>query len=162
MIDLLNPCLGTGSDKAVMVGDIAPTWNTKAQLQALRHVLATLPAPDAPPVMRAPEPTPGTARQVKGEEAEKLATAYLAGATTYQLAKKFKIDRRTVSNILKRQGVTVRGQRLSEADVDKAERLYLQGLSLARVGERLGVSDDTVRYRLVKRGVRMRGPHERP
>ncbi|WP_399127959.1 hypothetical protein [Actinacidiphila sp. ITFR-21] len=45
--------------------------------------------------------------------------------------------------------------------MDEAERLYAQGLSLARVAERLELSDGTVRYRLMKRGVQMRDTHGR-
>ncbi|WP_052318964.1 helix-turn-helix domain-containing protein [Streptomyces pluripotens] len=92
---------------------------------------------------------------------QELVTAYEVGATVYQLADRFGIERRTVSKILKRQGVATRWQRLSEADVDEAERLYAKGLSLARVAERLDVAADTVRLRLLKRGVKMRDPHWR-
>ncbi|MFE3858193.1 hypothetical protein ACFXPN_44550 [Streptomyces griseorubiginosus] len=45
--------------------------------------------------------------------------------------------------------------------MDEAERLYAQGMSLARVGERLGVTDCAVRYQLRKRGIRMRDSHGR-
>lgn len=92
---------------------------------------------------------------------DQLVAAYETGATVYQLADRFKINRRTVSQIIKRRGVETRWKRLTEGDVNEAERLYTQGWSLARVGERLGVSDDAVRLRLLKRGVQMRDPHWR-
>lgn len=91
----------------------------------------------------------------------KLCQAYEAGATRRQLADDFGIAAKTVTAILKRQGVASRWCKLTEADVDEAERLYGQGLSLERVGERLGVNGGTVHYRLKKRGVRMRDPQGR-
>lgn len=144
-----------------MVGDTAPLWNTKAQLQALRHLVATLPRADVPPVEREPRPTPRTAKQLRGKRLKELVAAYEAGGTLRKLADQFGVTPQTVSNLLKRQGITPRWRRLTEADVDEAERLYAQGLSLERVGDRLGVTGCAVRYRLKKRGVRMRDPHER-
>lgn len=143
------------------MGDRAHLWNTKAQLQALQHLVSTLPGPDEPPVKREPTPKQRTARQIKGKQAEALAQAYEAGATIYELAERFGVTRQTVGRILKRQGVKIRWLRLTEEGLDEAERVYAQGLSLVRVAERLNVSADTVRLRLRKRGVQMRDPHER-
>ena len=62
------------------VGDKGPDWNTKDQLQALRHLAATLPGPDAPPIEREPAPVPQTAKQIKGDKAQELIATYEAGA----------------------------------------------------------------------------------
>lgn len=145
----------------IRVGDAAHLWNTKPQLQALRHLVATLPDASAPLVRREVGSTPRTAKQLRGQNVRDLVAAYEAGATLRQLADRFGVTRQTVSNLLKRNGVTPRWGRLTSADVDEAERLYAQGLSLTRIGERLSVSDDTVRYQLKKRGVQMRDPHWR-
>lgn len=144
-----------------MVGDGAHPWNTKAQLQYLQHVAANLPGPDAPPAEPEPRQTPKVARRLKDHEIKELVTAYEAGSTLRQLAERFKIERRTVSNIVKRQGVATRWRRLSEADVDKAEHLYTQGWSTARIADLLKVDPETVRLRLRKRGMQMRDPHQR-
>ncbi|MFQ6143298.1 hypothetical protein ACLMNJ_09470 [Streptomyces seoulensis] len=101
------------------------------------------------------------ARRLKDHEVEELVTAYEAGSTLRQLAERFKIERRTVSKILKRQGVATRWRRLTEADIDKAEHLYAQGWSSARIADLLKVDPETVRLRLRKRGVQMRDPHQR-
>lgn len=143
------------------MGDGAHLWNTKAQLQYLQHVAANLPGQDAPPVEREPRPTPKVARRLKDHEVKELVAAYEAGSTLRQLAERFKIERRTVSNILKRQGVSTRWRRLSEADVDKAEHLYAQGWSTARIADLFKVDPETVRLRLRKRGAQMRDPHWR-
>ncbi len=68
-----------------------------------------------------------------------LVAGYEAGATVYELADQFKINRRTVSHHLKRQGVTLRRQPPAIEEVDQMVRLYESGLSLARVGEQLGL-----------------------
>lgn len=82
--------------------------------------------------------------------------------TCRQLGDRFGIGRQTVSDILKRNGVTPRWRRLSEADIDLAEQLYLhQRTSVARIADRLRVDPETVRLRLLKRGVKMRDPHDR-
>lgn len=110
---------------------------------------------------REPRPTPKVARRLKDHEVKELVAAYEAGSTLRQLAERFKIERRTVSNILKRQGVSTRWRRLSEADVDKAEHLYAQGWSTARIADLFKVDPETVRLRLRKRGAQMRDPHWR-
>jgi hypothetical protein len=143
------------------VGDADHLWNTKAQLQYLQHVAANLPGPDAAPVDRGPRLTPKVARRLKDHEIKELVAAYEAGSTARQFAERFRIERRTVSNILKRQGVATRWRRLTEADVDKAEHLYGQGWSAARIADLLKVDPETVRLRLRKRGVQMRDPHQR-
>lgn len=149
------------ADRPFPVGDGGPNWNTKAQLAYLRHVLGTLPGPDAPPIKREPKRTQRIAKRLKEAQVEELVAAYKSGSTTYQLADHFGIKRQTVSGILKRNGVTPRWRRLTEANVDEAQRLYARGLSLARVADRLKVDPETVRLRLHKRGVRMRDPHDR-
>ncbi|MFD3520725.1 hypothetical protein [Streptomyces sp. NPDC058653] len=92
-----------------------------------------------------------------------MVEAYEAGATAYQLAERFGIKRQTVSAILKRNSITPRWRRLTDADMDQAEHLYIhQRMSTARIADRLKVDPETVRLRLHKRGVRMRDPHDRP
>ncbi|WP_078622986.1 hypothetical protein [Streptomyces prunicolor] len=145
------------------MGDKVLDWNTKYRLQALRNLLASLPGPEAPPIERVPKPPRRVAKRLKAPEVAELVKAYRSGATTYQLADRFRIKRQTVSGILKRHGITPRWRRLTEANVDEAERLYVhQGLSTARIADRLSVDPETVRLRLRKRGVKMRDPHDRP
>ena len=87
---------------------------------------------------------------------ERLIASYQAGGTVYQLGKQFGIERRTVSAILHREGVAIRG-RLSPEQVEEAVRLYGDGYwSLARIGQKLDTTANTVRARLLERGVRMR------
>ncbi|MFJ8252967.1 helix-turn-helix domain-containing protein [Streptomyces sp. NPDC094466] len=118
-----------------------------------------MPGPETPPVERTPKSKSGVAKRLKEDEITKLCRAYEAGTTRRQLAIDFGITPKTVTAILKRQGVRTRWRKLAEADVDEAEQLYAQGLSLERVGKRLGVNSGTIHYRLKKRGVRLRDTH---
>ena len=143
------------------MGDKAHLWNDSPRLQALKHLIATLPDPTTPAPQQKPRPKHRTAKQLKEQQVQSLVQAYEAGATVYELGDRFGIERRTVSKILKREGIETRWIRLTEEDVDEAERLYATGLSTARIAERFNVHADTVRLRLRKRGVKMRDPHER-
>ena len=51
---------------------------------------------------------------------------------------------------------------LTDDQATDAERLYHQGWSLARIGDHMNVTADTVRTRLLQRGVTMRDTHGRP
>ena len=48
---------------------------------------------------------------------------------------------------------------LTEAQVDRAVSLYQSGLSLVKVGKIIEANAETVRQRLLGRGVKLRGPH---
>nr|WP_116112897.1 MULTISPECIES: hypothetical protein [Amycolatopsis] len=136
-------------------------YNTKAQVTTLESLLRKLPRLDAP-VKPSPErPKPGRARQLDDEQTKLLIEGYLAGATVYELGERFGINRRTVSVVLKRHGVTMRRRGLSSEQVDEAVQLYEVGWPLARIAERMDVDPTTVLNRLRERGVRMRDTHGR-
>lgn len=56
----------------------------------------------------------------------------------------------------------MRRRGLTDEQAEDAERLYHQGSSLARIGDRMDVAADTVRKHLLDRGVTMRDTHGRP
>ena len=90
-----------------------------------------------------------------------MANKYRNGATVYQLAQKFGISRHTVSERLKKKGVTMRGQTPVGELIDSMVGLYESGLSLAEVGVRVGASPGTVHRYLRIHGVQMRDSHGR-
>lgn len=94
--------------------------------------------------------------RIDGEFIAHLVAAYEAGTPTTQLTKQFGIGKGSVLKILQEAGVLMRMQGLDEAGIQKAIRLYASRLSLKKVGERLGVDAETVRARLLERGVVMR------
>jgi hypothetical protein len=96
-----------------------------------------------------PEPTLQTPRQVQRRlrpaEVDELVSAYQAGSSVYELAKRHRIDRKTVSIILERQGVPRRYRLIEGEQLAEAIKAYESGDSLATIGSRMGVSPYTVR-----------------
>jgi hypothetical protein len=74
----------------------------------------------------------------------------------YELAAQYGINRKSVSKQLHVRGVTMRMGGLSPTQIDQAVGLYVEGASLATIGQRLGVDAGTVHARLRERGVVMR------
>jgi site-specific DNA recombinase len=138
------------------VGVTGPYSNTKQQVSALEALLRKLPMADAPLPASSTRQKPRRARQLDGEQVQRLIEDYETGATLHELGERFGIVRQTVGKILKRHGVVMRQRGLSPEQVDEAVRLYEEGWSLARVGEHLDVDDMTVMRRLAERGVKMR------
>jgi len=94
-------------------------------------------------------------------EAALLCCDYREGATVYELAAKYGCHRNSVSAHLKRNGVKMRVRSLTEDQILQAIELYESGLSLVKVKERMGVTSETIRLRLIERGVVMRDSHGR-
>lgn len=137
-------------------------YNTKPQVEALETLLQKLPGPTDPAPPRIGRPKPRRARQLDADQVQELIARYKAGATVYELGDRFGIERRTVSNILRRHEVPTRRRGLSPEQVDDAIHLYNLGWSLARVGGHLGVDHTTVLTKLRERGVPTRDSHGRP
>ncbi len=99
-----------------------------------------------------------TARQLAAPDLDRLVTAYLDGATVYELARRFGIHRITVGKHLRARGVDTTPPGLAPDDVAAAAQLYRQRWSLARIAERYATTASTVRTRLLEAGVQMREP----
>lgn len=110
---------------------------------------------------RASSRTVKQARRLSQEQLARLAERYLEGATVYELADQFNVNRRTVANHLKREGVSLRRQTPSDELINQMVRLYASGLSLAKVGDQVGVDARTVHRCLQDRGVELRDTHGR-
>jgi DNA-directed RNA polymerase specialized sigma24 family protein len=132
-----------------------PYSNTTAQVSELEALIKKLPDPSVPLQQSPRGPLPKTARQLEPDQVRELIAGYKAGHTVYELGRKFGVNRKTVGEILHRHRVPIRG-RLSGEQIDEAVRLYERGWSLARIGEKLRVTANTVRARLQERDVRMR------
>ena len=153
---------GHVSSKASRVDLGGAYYNPKDQVRALEKLREKLPGPDTPEPKSTKRDRPRRARQLGDDQIQELIDGYRSGATVYELAAVFGIERRTVSAILHRHDVPMRRCGLSGDQVEDAVRLYDQGWSLARIGERMDVAADTVRQRLLERGVTMRDTHGRP
>jgi hypothetical protein len=64
-------------------------------------------------------------------------SGYQAGATVYELGREYGIERRTVSRILERQGVSRRYRRLTGKLMEEAVAAYQRGDSLATISTRI-------------------------
>lgn len=130
--------------------------NTKLQVRQLESLLRKLPSLSGPPAVRPARPHAKTARRLPLDEVQQLITAYQAGVTVHTLGQRFKINRTTVSQILHRHNIPMRRWGLTYAQANEAVQLYAAGWSLARIGIKFDTTANTVRTRLLERGVRMR------
>ena len=101
-------------------------------------------------------------KRLTPEERTLIARKYEAGATAADLAVEFGCHTMTVTKAVKANGVTMRFAKKTTADqADEAVRLYGDGLSMEKVGERLGLSGRTIFSILRERGVETRDIHGR-
>lgn len=77
---------------------------------------------------------------------------YAAGTPVQVLARRFGVHRSTVREIARRAGVQPRRMAPTEEVQTEAARLYMEGLTLAQVSQRLGISDDSVRAAVLAAG----------
>ena len=82
--------------------------------------------------------------------------AYAEGLTLDEVGSAVDADRRTLGKHFKQRGVNTMKHGLSEMQVDEAVNLYQDGLSLVRVRKHFGVYPESIRYRLLLRGVELR------
>ena len=106
-------------------------------------------------------PLPRLKRYLSTNDLADIAQRYESGSTTKQIATDCGISKTRVATVLREQGVTIRRQGLDAEQIDEAVRLYAGGMSLAQIGEYLGVDHGTVWRQLRKRGVKMRDTHGR-
>lgn len=83
------------------------------------------------------------------------------GESMAALARDYRCSRKTISGHLKRAGIAHRDTKCDPALVDEMVRLYRDGLSLERVGRKLGASASTVHNYLKARGHPLRDCHGR-
>lgn len=90
-----------------------------------------------------------------------LIVGYQSGKTIKELAVQFQIHHTTVSNILKRRGVSRRYRPLTSEQIEQAVNAYQAGSSSKMIGDLLGVDASTIWRSLKREGVKMRDCHGR-
>ncbi len=137
------------------------TGGSSKFLDLLKRLAARLPDLDTedrpPPAPRARQ----LQRRLVKVKIEELIRSYEAGQTIAALAMEYGVHPQTVSQHLKRAGVQLRRQGLTDEQKTEAERLYLTGRSLKQIAEVFACDAETIRQTLKSRGVRMRHPWER-
>ena len=73
-----------------------------------------------------------------------------------ELGQYFSKDRKTISILLQKQGVSPRYRKMDDTTTSRCIELYNSGLSLVAVGQKLGIDQATVRRTLLSRGVERR------
>jgi DNA invertase Pin-like site-specific DNA recombinase len=91
---------------------------------------------------------------------DQLLADYRAGATTRDLAEKYRVSKTAVTELLAAHDVPLRHQRLSPSQVADAIRLYAAGQSVTQTARSLGVSPSSVYDALKRSGVQMRPAHQ--
>lgn len=86
---------------------------------------------------------------------------YVTGTPVLVLARRFGVHRSTVREIARRAGVRPRQMAPTEEVQAEAAQLYLEGVTLAQVSQRLGISDDSVRAAVLAAGGTIRPPGRR-
>lgn len=100
-------------------------------------------------------------RKLPARTRQEIVDRYRAGERVIDIAQALSINKVTVTDHLNRAGVKRRPRGMSDVQINQAVQLYASGLSLARIGERLGFSARTIQSRLRGRGVRFRDTHGR-
>lgn len=99
-------------------------------------------------------------RRLPPDTITELVAAYRSGESTNELCRTFAISKGGVLKLLADQGVTMRQQRMTSDEIDRAVRLYVvDGLSIRAIGEQLGKSKGSVWKALRERDVPMRPAH---
>jgi Mor family transcriptional regulator len=81
---------------------------------------------------------------------------YESGDTTQQIGTHYGISKTRVATVLRRQGITIRRQGLTNEQATEAAMLYAEGKSLAWLGARYDVSNTTVATALRRQRVQLR------
>jgi len=95
-------------------------------------------------------------KRVTSTEVDELVDAYRTGVGVNELARRYDLHRHTVAKRLQARGIDTNAPKISPHDIRRAADLYREGWSLARLGERFGIDDGTMRSRLLEVGVVMR------
>jgi AraC-like DNA-binding protein len=80
----------------------------------------------------------------------------VAGEETPALSQEFGISGSGLRDLLRAEGVSLRGHAITSEDAERAVRLYESGLSITRVVAQVGYSHGTIRTALLKHGVAIR------
>ena len=90
-------------------------------------------------------------KRLSDAEARQMRQRYERVATVYELSAAYGIDRRTVSERLKKTGIVMRGQSPSPKSIELMANLHATGLSFLEVGKQLGFCANTVRKCVIER-----------
>ncbi|NNH75912.1 helix-turn-helix domain-containing protein [Nocardia uniformis] len=100
-------------------------------------------------------------RRLSRTEKSELIQAYRDGASAAELAHRYRASKSAILELLTKHKVPRRYQSMTDADIERAEQLYLAGHSLTACAELTGFPASSINRALNKRGTPMR-PAGRP
>ncbi len=128
--------------------DVLGRYSNRRDLQRLLDRLEELPR-----IERSVAVEQHWRRRLTEEDREEIALTYAAGESTYALAKRYGINRQTVSGIVEQLGGRTRYRILSAEQVQDAVQGYESGLSMQTLTDNHGVGISTMRAALLGAGV---------
>lgn len=146
---LMNSNLLTGFDSRQRL--LGRYLNSETEVERLRDLCgrtaARRPERTQPPSVR------GASRLTK-QQNEQIATLYGAGRTPTEIALELGTTPGTVHHRLNRMGVERRPLGMTKSQVDEAVALREHGTPVQKIAARLGFSYNTIRKKLILRGMK--------
>jgi transposase-like protein len=144
---------GNLSNSGHLVGLLALYWKKGKEADHLWKIVSRKPTRENKETTNS---IPHRAKQLNEDELEQAETLYAAGASIVDLAKKFGVHRRTLSERLHARGVSIRDTSIDHDSLQVAKRMYEGGSSLVAVCKIVGYSPNTIRTHLLRAGVVIR------
>lgn len=98
-------------------------------------------------------------RRLSPQAIADLVARYTAGEGVPGLSGEYGISESGLRELLRAEGVVLRGHKITVEDSERAVRLYASGVTIEQVAQQLGYAWGTIRRALLKNGVTLRtGP----
>ncbi len=128
---------------------------TPGEVAKLAHLSRTVtPEPTSKETQAVPHRS--LRRRLSPQAINELVARYTGGEKTPALSREFGISESGLRDLLRAEGVTLRGHAITPEDVEQAVHLYERGLTITQVVAHIGYSHGTIRTALLKRGVAIR------
>jgi AraC-like DNA-binding protein len=95
-------------------------------------------------------------RRLAPQAIEELVARYSAGEETPALSREYGISGSGLRDLLRAEGVSLRGHAITVQDAERAVQLYERGLTITQVVAHIGYSHGTIRTVLRRHGVAIR------
>jgi AraC-like DNA-binding protein len=95
-------------------------------------------------------------RRLSPQAIDELIARYTAGEATPALSREYGISASGLRDLLRAEGVSLRGHAMTVQDAERAVHLYEHGLTITEVVRHIGYSHGTIRTALRKHGVALR------
>jgi CENP-B N-terminal DNA-binding domain len=113
-------------------------------------------SPARPPLLSQDVRKPRSKRFLTPQDVVDIVQRYGVGETTRQIGHHYGISKTRIATILRKQGITIRSQGLTDEQVSEAATLYAAGRSLAWLGARYGVFHTSIATAFRRQGIQLR------